>query len=126
PPRILHAARRPDRAGCVRPDCGTRYRTRAAPLAPPLRRHSLDAPFRQKSGCWSGSCLISGAGQSSEWRSGRAAARPGILLGWGYARILIRSGKLWGGKAPLTATDFDDFVLWVTLGIILGGRIGYV
>jgi phosphatidylglycerol:prolipoprotein diacylglycerol transferase len=22
--------------------------------------------------------------------------------------------------------DFDDFVLWVTLGIILGGRIGYV
>ena len=45
--------------------------------------------------------------------------------GW-YARILIRSGKLWGGKAPLTVTDFDDFVLWVTLGIILGGRIGYV
>ena len=50
----------------------------------------------------------------------------GILLGWGYARILIRSRKLWAGKAPLTATDFDDFVLWVTLGIILGGRIGYV
>src|SRR4029078_8095846 len=174
PPRILHAARRRDRAGCVRPDCGTRYQTRAAPLAPPLRRHSPDAPFRRKSGCWSGSCLISGAGLSSEWRSGHAAARPGmlprkgrfasrighrmpllvipypafdpvlvhlgpfavrwyalayivgILLGWGYARILIRSGKLWGGKAPLTVTDFDDFVLWVTLGIILGGRIGYV
>ena len=26
----------------------------------------------------------------------------------------------------MTVTDFDDFVLWVTLGIILGGRIGYV
>jgi phosphatidylglycerol:prolipoprotein diacylglycerol transferase len=50
----------------------------------------------------------------------------GILLGWWYARVLIRSGKLWGGKAPLKVTDFDDFVLWVTLGIILGGRIGYV
>src|SRR5262245_61276901 len=50
----------------------------------------------------------------------------GILLGWWYARILIRSGKLWGGKAPLTVADFDDFVLWVTLGIILGGRMGYV
>jgi phosphatidylglycerol:prolipoprotein diacylglycerol transferase len=50
----------------------------------------------------------------------------GILLGWGYARALIRSDKLWGGKAPLTVTDFDDFILWVTLGIILGGRIGYV
>ena len=24
------------------------------------------------------------------------------------------------------STDFDDFVLWVTLGIILGGRLGYV
>jgi len=33
----------------------------------------------------------------------------GILLGWGYARILIRSGKLWGGKAPLTVTDFDGY-----------------
>jgi phosphatidylglycerol:prolipoprotein diacylglycerol transferase len=26
----------------------------------------------------------------------------------------------------MTVADFDDFVLWVTLGIILGGRIGYV
>src|SRR3954453_10179729 len=50
----------------------------------------------------------------------------GILLGWVYARALIRNRKLWGGPAPLTLTDFDDFVLWVTLGIILGGRTGYV
>ena len=26
----------------------------------------------------------------------------------------------------MAVTDFDDFVLWVTLGVILGGRIGYV
>jgi phosphatidylglycerol:prolipoprotein diacylglycerol transferase len=50
----------------------------------------------------------------------------GILLGWAYARALIRSERLWGGRAPLSVIDFDDFVLWVTLGIILGGRIGYV
>lgn len=50
----------------------------------------------------------------------------GILIGWAYARLLIRSTKLWGGKAPMSVTDFDDFVLWVTIGIILGGRIGYV
>jgi phosphatidylglycerol---prolipoprotein diacylglyceryl transferase len=50
----------------------------------------------------------------------------GILLGWLYARAIIRSGQLWGGSAPMTVSDFDDFVLWVTLGIILGGRIGYV
>jgi phosphatidylglycerol:prolipoprotein diacylglycerol transferase len=50
----------------------------------------------------------------------------GILLGWVYARALIRAQSPWGGPAPLTVGDFDDFVLWVTLGIILGGRVGYV
>jgi phosphatidylglycerol:prolipoprotein diacylglycerol transferase len=50
----------------------------------------------------------------------------GIVLGWIYARAIIRTPRLWGGEPPLTVTDFDDFVLWVTLGIILGGRIGYV
>jgi phosphatidylglycerol:prolipoprotein diacylglycerol transferase len=50
----------------------------------------------------------------------------GILLGWVYARAIIQRERLWGGKAPMTVTDFDDFVLWATLGVILGGRIGYV
>ncbi len=50
----------------------------------------------------------------------------GILVGWGYARAIIASKSLWGGPAPLTVTDFDDFVIWITLGIILGGRIGYI
>src|SRR5262249_25678697 len=39
---------------------------------------------------------------------------------------IVRAERFWGGPAPLTVTDYDDFVLWVTLGIILGGRIGYV
>jgi phosphatidylglycerol:prolipoprotein diacylglycerol transferase len=50
----------------------------------------------------------------------------GILLGWWYARLLIQKERLWGGKPPLSTLDYDDFVLWVTFGIILGGRIGYV
>ncbi len=50
----------------------------------------------------------------------------GILLGWLYARHLIRADRYWIGSAPMTVVDFDDFVLWVTLGIILGGRTGYV
>jgi phosphatidylglycerol:prolipoprotein diacylglycerol transferase len=50
----------------------------------------------------------------------------GILLGWLYARAIIANERLWGGPAPFTAADFDDFILWVTLGIILGGRTGYV
>jgi phosphatidylglycerol---prolipoprotein diacylglyceryl transferase len=50
----------------------------------------------------------------------------GIIVGWFYARAIISSERLWGGPAPFTVIDFDDFVIWITLGIILGGRIGYV
>ena len=50
----------------------------------------------------------------------------GIIAGWFYARALIASERLWGGEAPFTLLDFDDFVIWITLGIILGGRTGYV
>jgi phosphatidylglycerol:prolipoprotein diacylglycerol transferase len=50
----------------------------------------------------------------------------GILLGWFYARRLIANARLWGGEPPMTVAIYDDFVLWVTLGIILGGRAGYV
>jgi phosphatidylglycerol:prolipoprotein diacylglycerol transferase len=50
----------------------------------------------------------------------------GIVLGWIYARALIKDETLWGGPAPITLPQLDDFILWVTLGIILGGRTGYV
>ena len=50
----------------------------------------------------------------------------GILFGWLYARALIRNEAVWAGPPPLKVADFDDFVVWVTLGIVLGGRIGYV
>ncbi|MBB1090051.1 prolipoprotein diacylglyceryl transferase [Rhodopseudomonas palustris] len=50
----------------------------------------------------------------------------GILLGWLYARMLLQRERLWGGPAPVTPVQFDDFILWVTIGIILGGRAGYV
>jgi phosphatidylglycerol:prolipoprotein diacylglycerol transferase len=50
----------------------------------------------------------------------------GIVLGWIYARALLKNEKLWGGPAPITLPQMDDFILWVTVGIILGGRTGYV
>ena len=50
----------------------------------------------------------------------------GIIAGWIYARAIIASPKLWGGPAPLTVAQYDDFIVWITLGIILGGRVGYV
>jgi len=50
----------------------------------------------------------------------------GIVLGWIYARALLKSEKLWGGPAPISLPQLDDFILWVTVGIIVGGRTGYV
>jgi phosphatidylglycerol:prolipoprotein diacylglycerol transferase len=50
----------------------------------------------------------------------------GIVLGWVYARALIKSEKIWGGPAPIAPVQLDDFILWVTIGIIIGGRTGYV
>jgi phosphatidylglycerol---prolipoprotein diacylglyceryl transferase len=50
----------------------------------------------------------------------------GIVLGWLYARALLKSERLWDGPAPMTLVQLDDFILWVTVGIILGGRTGYV
>jgi phosphatidylglycerol:prolipoprotein diacylglycerol transferase len=50
----------------------------------------------------------------------------GILLGWRYCVRLIRNQKLWGGRAPtITAPQIDDLILWITLAVILGGRVGY-
>ena len=51
----------------------------------------------------------------------------GIILGWRYVVGLVRQEKLWGGQTPpITVPQIDDLVLWVTLGVIAGGRIGYI
>ena len=51
----------------------------------------------------------------------------GILLGWRYGVGLIRNARLWSPAAPpITTAQIDDLILWVTLGIIGGGRLGYV
>jgi phosphatidylglycerol:prolipoprotein diacylglycerol transferase len=45
----------------------------------------------------------------------------GIFLAWRYMIWLAK-------KSPsgITKADIDDFVVWATLGIVLGGRLGYV
>jgi phosphatidylglycerol:prolipoprotein diacylglycerol transferase len=50
----------------------------------------------------------------------------GIILGWRYALKLVRGESLWGPNGPpATPTQVDDLILWLTLGIIGGGRLGY-
>ena len=50
----------------------------------------------------------------------------GILLGWWYALRLIGNSQLWAETVPITKRHADDFIIWLTLGIVLGGRLGYV
>ncbi|MDM9621744.1 prolipoprotein diacylglyceryl transferase [Rhizobium sp. S96] len=51
----------------------------------------------------------------------------GIMLGWYYARMLAGNDKLWPGNvSPISRAQLDDFIVWVALGIVLGGRIGYI
>ena len=50
----------------------------------------------------------------------------GIVLGWWYAARLVKRESVWApAKPPVTGPQLDDRVLWITLGIILGGRFGY-
>lgn len=51
----------------------------------------------------------------------------GILLGWRYALGLVKRQDLWAPRAaPANGVQIDDLILWITLGIIAGGRLGYV
>jgi phosphatidylglycerol:prolipoprotein diacylglycerol transferase len=51
----------------------------------------------------------------------------GIFLGWWYSTRLVANPRLWGPNgAPLKTTDIEDLVVWATIGIIAGGRVGYI
>ena len=50
----------------------------------------------------------------------------GLIGGWGGARWLVARPRLWGSRAHPTLLSIDDLVVYIALGIILGGRIGYI
>lgn len=50
----------------------------------------------------------------------------GLILGWRLMVEMVRKPALWGPKAPLDEEDIDDFLFYATLGVLFGGRIGYV
>ncbi|WP_404384352.1 prolipoprotein diacylglyceryl transferase [Caenispirillum salinarum] len=47
----------------------------------------------------------------------------GLTGGW---LLLRRMVPRWPGLGALTREDVDDFLLWATFGVVLGGRLGYV
>ncbi len=45
----------------------------------------------------------------------------GVIFGWFYAYKIIKRFKI-----GVTAANLENFVIWAILGIIIGGRLGYV
>ncbi|MFC0244502.1 prolipoprotein diacylglyceryl transferase [Falsochrobactrum ovis] len=51
----------------------------------------------------------------------------GILFAWWYGKKLLNNHRLWANNhPPMQADTLDDFVIWAALGVVLGGRLGYV
>ena len=50
----------------------------------------------------------------------------GIGGAWWYGMQILNRPALFGGEAPLGKDAFDDLMFWIIIGIILGGRFGYV
>jgi phosphatidylglycerol:prolipoprotein diacylglycerol transferase len=51
----------------------------------------------------------------------------GLVFASWYMKRLVSTPRLWGGVKPsMTVPQVDDFFLWSVLGVVLGGRLGYV
>jgi phosphatidylglycerol:prolipoprotein diacylglycerol transferase len=51
----------------------------------------------------------------------------GLLFAIWYAKRLVANLALWGDRKPTaTPAQIDDLFVWIALGVILGGRLGYV
>ena len=50
----------------------------------------------------------------------------GIGLGWFLARTALGMPRLWPADQPMTRGQLEDLMTWIIVGIILGGRLGFV
>ncbi len=51
----------------------------------------------------------------------------GLVIGWVYIRRLLAQPGLWRNSTPpFAVAKVDDLLLYITLGVVLGGRLGYV
>ncbi len=51
----------------------------------------------------------------------------GIILGWWFAKRVVSNDSLWPDTgSPIRQIEIDDFLTWAVVGIIAGGRLGYV
>jgi len=51
----------------------------------------------------------------------------GLVFASWYMKRLVTNRRLWGRVKPsMTVPQVDDFFLWSVLGVVIGGRLGYV
>jgi phosphatidylglycerol:prolipoprotein diacylglycerol transferase len=51
----------------------------------------------------------------------------GLVLAWRWVAAMMRRPDLWReGQAPMSVKQVEDVLTWVILGVILGGRLGFV
>ena len=50
----------------------------------------------------------------------------GLVGGWRLALATLRRPALWAGAPPMTADQVERLLTWVIIGVILGGRLGFV
>jgi phosphatidylglycerol:prolipoprotein diacylglycerol transferase len=50
----------------------------------------------------------------------------GLMLGWAYARLFVEKPELWGASPRLEPAVIDDLLVYAAIGVVLGGRLGYV
>lgn len=51
----------------------------------------------------------------------------GLLLAWRYVVRLVRRPALWpGDRAPMAPDQPEDLLTWMVLGVVIGGRLGFV
>ena len=51
----------------------------------------------------------------------------GILIGWRLALRTLKAPRLWPEeRAPMTPSQLEELLTWVIVGILAGGRLGFV
>lgn len=51
----------------------------------------------------------------------------GIVLGWRLAVRAVRQPDLWSDQKPvMSPAQIEDLLTWIIIGVILGGRLGFV
>lgn len=51
----------------------------------------------------------------------------GIIIGWRLVVMALKAPRLWPKQTPpMTPGQTEDMLTWIILGVLLGGRLGYV